>query len=565
MQTTDIKVGSLTCDGRPVRRAAPTSGPAGKQPAPAPAPPMAPVTWATVQPPSKRRSLQQDDVTDAASRHLLALNQAAAPAAPAKPAVLTTEFTVPAPADASQRADLSATVSEMSPQILESSMSNLFNWPVEVAPAVEQPLPPPRPAGAALPKNATVKPQTTQTKPQAPQVAAPAAPKVPKQRPNVTQVPKEQPLAVPSPAPLPSPRPAPAEPPAPEEQPVEEAEPQPISEATPVPAPVRSPSPVAPTYPEKPVGPIPRPSPRPIPTVAERPVSSPSPSPAPALSPAPTPSPAQRPTGTWGSLLPPMFRPQQSPKPQQSPRPRWPFGQQKPPAPPPPVRPTILPPPNAVGPEEATPVMVTLTPSPAPKAGYPAPPAPPDTFSEGLSWPAALPCRGKPSGHTATPDAEGRLWGWQDGRSCAFKTPNSQPITINWDNAVSCASRATTSNSVYDAQGRLWGWQDGRSCAYRGPAVQAPPAPGQVVITWDAAPSCSGVPDARNSVRNQQGQLWGWESGKSCAFRIQNGAAKVTWVAAPVCKGMPNFFTAVRDNLGRLWGWENNESCRFST
>jgi hypothetical protein len=35
-------------------------------------------------------------------------------------------------------------------------------------------------------------------------------------------------------------------------------------------------------------------------------------------------------------------------------------------------------------------------------------------------------------------------------------------------------------------------------------AVQAPPAPGQTVITWEAAPSWGGAPDARNSVRNPQ-------------------------------------------------------------
>lgn len=95
------------------------------------------------------------------------------------------------------------------------------------------------------------------------------------------------------------------------------------------------------------------------------------------------------------------------------------------------------------------------------------------------------------------------------------------------------------------------GFQNGKSCAYRGNPVQSPPAPGQVVITWEAAASCAGAPDARNSVRNPQGQLWGYENGKSCAFRIQNGAPKVTWVTAPVCKGKPNHYTAVRDDLGR--------------
>lgn len=205
-------------------------------------------------------------------------------------------------------------------------------------------------------------------------------------------------------------------------------------------------------------------------------------------------------------------------------------------------------------------LVIPAQPPAPPPGGYPAPPSPSETFS----WPAAPSCKGRPNGHTSTPDAEGRLWGFQEGRSCAFRTPNDQPITITWDNAVSCNNKPTTSNSVFDGENRLWGFQNGKSCAYRGNAVQSPPAPGQVVITWDAAPPCAGAPDARNSVRNPQGQLWGYENGRSCAFRIQNGASKVTWATAPVCKYKPNHYTAVRDDLGRLWGWEDNTSCRFS-
>lgn len=205
------------------------------------------------------------------------------------------------------------------------------------------------------------------------------------------------------------------------------------------------------------------------------------------------------------------------------------------------------------------------TPSPSPSPS-PRPP-PPATF---VSWPAAPACRGRPNGHTASPDAEGRLWGWdsQSGTSCAYRTPNNSPITITWENAASCDGKPTTSNSVRDTNGRLWGWFDGRSCAYRGDGVQAPPAPGSTVITWEAAPSCTGSPDARTSVRNPQGQLWGWEvidgKGSSCAYRIQNGVPKVSWASAPVCVGTPNHYTSVRDDLGRLWGWEMNMSCKYS-
>lgn len=451
----DVKVGSLACDGRPVKApaASPAAG-AGAKPkaaagsnaaksgatgtpaqaaAPAPAPasepegPMAPVTWSTVKPPAHKRSLLDTD-TDAdvaavadtdvseqaasdgavitAGRQLLAVKPAQA--ATPKPAVLTTEFSVPAPTDATERADLAATVMEMSPAILEAPMTQFFGRPVQVQPAVEQPPPQaaPKPASKPVPK-------------------APAPAVAPSPMPAKAPKPPAKKQPKPSPSPLPKPQPPAAE--AVPETPVEAppmalpAEP-PESPAVPR----RPPGSVAPSFPQKPTGLEPGPpGARPVPTVPE------------------TPSPSPAPGGTWPSLL-PISLPV---APQQPPRPRWPFGvgPQRPQPPP-------MPTPGAVGPEEATPVLVTLSPSPPPRPGtYPAPPQTQETFS----WPSAPTCHGKPNGHTSTPDAEGRLWGYQDGRSCAFRTPNDQPITITWDNAVSCTNKPTTSNSVFDAQGRL--------------------------------------------------------------------------------------------------------------
>jgi hypothetical protein len=93
--------------------------------------------------------------------------------------------------------------------------------------------------------------------------------------------------------------------------------------------------------------------------------------------------------------------------------------------------------------------------------------------------------------------------------------------------------------------------------------------PGRPQVTWQAAPLCVSTPDARNSVRDSQGQLWGWEGGdqrrgQSCAFRsIDTDSPTVTWQAAPICPDVPNYATAVRDRLGRLWGYHNGQSCKY--
>jgi hypothetical protein len=64
-----------------------------------------------------------------------------------------------------------------------------------------------------------------------------------------------------------------------------------------------------------------------------------------------------------------------------------------------------------------------------------------------------------------------------------------------------------------------------------------------------------------NSVKAKAGEIWGWEDGKSCAFRINNNGK--TWLEAPKCKGLSNYYNSVRDTMGRSWGWEDNRSCRF--
>jgi hypothetical protein len=220
---------------------------------------------------------------------------------------------------------------------------------------------------------------------------------------------------------------------------------------------------------------------------------------------------------------------------------------------------------NVSAPSPSPPAEAIIT-SPVPVFMPPAPPAPivkPDTAQQ-QNWEKVQPCLAEPTGSNSIPDKQGRLWGWINGESCAFKTATGKiAITVSWDTAADCTGTATTSNSVFDTNGRLWGWQDGRSCAFRGEQAQAPGPPGQQLVTWDIAPTCKGAPWGSNAVRGGDGQLWGYENGKSCAFRVPGASQAVTWAAAPPSVGAPHYYRPVKDSLGRLWGWENGRSCRF--
>jgi hypothetical protein len=63
--------------------------------------------------------------------------------------------------------------------------------------------------------------------------------------------------------------------------------------------------------------------------------------------------------------------------------------------------------------------------------------------------------------------------GWQSGGSCAFR--NIPPLSgvspapmVEWESAPTCMFAPTQQNSVPDTKGRLWGWQNSQSCAFRG-------------------------------------------------------------------------------------------------
>jgi hypothetical protein len=224
--------------------------------------------------------------------------------------------------------------------------------------------------------------------------------------------------------------------------------------------------------------------------------------------------------------------------------------------------PAPAPSPAAPAPEE---VQVT---APLPVSMPPAPPAPIMPWKrkppQQENWEKAQPCMFAATGANSIPDKQGRLWGWIGGESCAFKSITGKAaVTVSWDTAADCAGAATTSNSVFDGNGRLWGWQQDRSCAFRGAQTQVPGVSGQELVTWQSAPGCKGVPWGSNAVRGADGMLWGYENGKSCAFRTPGINPSVTWAAAPYCVGAPHYYKPVRDSYGRLWGFENGKSCRF--
>jgi hypothetical protein len=186
-------------------------------------------------------------------------------------------------------------------------------------------------------------------------------------------------------------------------------------------------------------------------------------------------------------------------------------------------------------------------------------------------WAMAPTCDFVPTPRNSEPDRQGRLWGWQEGVSCAFRSQGAegqpQPVQYGWDNADVCKQQPDSSNSIPDTTGNLWGWQSGRSCAFRGhddgEVSTAAIRSFEATFNSEESPTCLGKPNPVNSVSAGKGMLWGWEGGERCAYR--NGYYKQPdWDTAPQCDGSPTRYTSVKDTEGRLWGWENETSCRFA-
>jgi hypothetical protein len=71
-------------------------------------------------------------------------------------------------------------------------------------------------------------------------------------------------------------------------------------------------------------------------------------------------------------------------------------------------------------------------------------------------------------------DFNGRLWGQnEDETSCAYKTADNSPIyyadykRITWQESPVCRGyNQTTDSAQPDAEGRLWGYQNGANCVF---------------------------------------------------------------------------------------------------
>lgn len=52
-----------------------------------------------------------------------------------------------------------------------------------------------------------------------------------------------------------------------------------------------------------------------------------------------------------------------------------------------------------------------------------------------------------------------------------------------------------------------------------------PHPPRQAAVSFEAAPTCTGTPTTATSTADASGRLWGFENGKSCAFKDASGKA----------------------------------------
>jgi hypothetical protein len=134
-----------------------------------------------------------------------------------------------------------------------------------------------------------------------------------------------------------------------------------------------------------------------------------------------------------------------------------------------------------------------------------------------VSWDTAVDCAGAATTSNSVFDGNGRLWGWQRDRSCAFRGAQTQvpgfpgQELVTWESAPGCKGIPWGSNAVRGADGMLWGYENGNSCAFRTPGINPS-------VTWAAAPYCVGAPHYYKPVRDSYGRLWGFENGKSCRF-----------------------------------------------
>jgi hypothetical protein len=115
---------------------------------------------------------------------------------------------------------------------------------------------------------------------------------------------------------------------------------------------------------------------------------------------------------------------------------------------------------------------------------------------------------------------------------------------------VTCSDAPNEHNSVVDDNGRLWGWQNDASCAYK-------------LYGKGSSSNTVASPNARMPMKQQlQAQARSAASFKDMQNNLPTRVS-VVWESAPTCSFAPNDANAVPDTFGRLWGWQNNSSCAF--
>lgn len=79
-------------------------------------------------------------------------------------------------------------------------------------------------------------------------------------------------------------------------------------------------------------------------------------------------------------------------------------------------------------------------------------------------------------------------------------TPGRRMLGSGFYEVSACMAFPTATNSQPDSEGRLWGWENGRSCAYRFGSSQPMFYLGYQPGSWVTTPACLSAPFAPDSV-----------------------------------------------------------------
>lgn len=135
-------------------------------------------------------------------------------------------------------------------------------------------------------------------------------------------------------------------------------------------------------------------------------------------------------------------------------------------------------------------------------------------------WLKASSCNHAPDLTNSIPDPEGRLWGEEQEKPCAYRADNNTPVLyqgflpLKFETTPACSSLPTATNSMPDAQNRLFGWDQSQQeyCAFKDASIGQPvfassPFTAPPNAPEDAgpelAPSAAGVPAAASGLTVQ--------------------------------------------------------------